>query len=86
MKNKKTGNLAIQYGEKAIKVNSKNSFAYSTLAETYALMGDDENFYKNAELALKYGYPVWEQVDDIPYEKYAHQERFINLIKRYKKH
>ncbi len=83
MRSNKTENLAIQYAEKAIKANSKNSFAYSTLAETYALMGDDENFYKNAELALKYGFPVWEQLDEIPYEKYAVQERFIRLLKQY---
>jgi hypothetical protein len=47
-------------------------------------MGDDENFYKNAELALKYGFPVWEQLDDIPYEKYASQDRFVALLKRYR--
>ncbi|NJL12749.1 MAG: hypothetical protein HC913_06995 [Microscillaceae bacterium] len=83
--NQKKDSLAIQYAEKALKINSKNSFAYSTLAETYALMGDDENFYKNTELALKYGFPVWEQLDEIPYEKYANQERFLSLIRKYRR-
>lgn len=83
--NMKSFNLAIEYAKRALSVDSKNSFAYCTLAEAYASLFDDEGFYKNLELALQYGYPAWEQLDEIIYEKYAKQTRFQKMMAQYKK-
>jgi hypothetical protein len=77
-------NLAIEYAKRALLVDSKNSFAYCTLAEAYAAKQDDEGFYKNLELALHYGFPAWEQLDDLIYEKYAKQPRFQTILAKYK--
>ena len=76
-------NLAIEYARKALKINRKNAFAYSTLAETYGKMGRDEEFFENMELALKHGFPVWDQVDEIPYIRYADEDRFQKLLSLY---
>ena len=76
-------NLAIEYARKALKINRKNAFAYSTLAETYGKMGRDEEFFENIELALKHGFPVWDQVDEIPYIRYANEDRFQKLLSLY---
>ncbi|MDX2303814.1 MAG: hypothetical protein NW226_13495 [Microscillaceae bacterium] len=78
-----TNNLAIEYALKALKINKKNAFAYSTLADTYGRMGKEEEFFQNVEMALKYGFPVWDQIDEIPYIRYANHERFQNLLLRY---
>ena len=80
----KSFNLAIEYAKRALTVNSKNSFAYCTLAEAYASMFDDEGFYSNLELALQYGYPAWEQLDEVVYEKYEKQSRFQKMIAKYR--
>lgn len=77
--------LAIQYAEKALKINNKNGFAYNTLAETYGMMGDDRRFYQNVELALKCGFPVWEQVEEAPYNRYHVQDKFKKLVKKYRR-
>lgn len=78
-------NLAIQYAERALSVNKKNAVAYATLAETYGLLGHDEAFYRNVELALTHGLPIWEQMDEAPYELYSRQKRFQELIEKYKR-
>lgn len=80
----KKNNLAIEYAQKALKVNKKNGFAYCTLAEAYGLMGNEELFYQNVELAMQYGFPVWEQIDEPPYERYIKQERFRKLLQKYR--
>ncbi len=77
-------NLAIQYGERALKLNKTNARAYIILAEAYALRHQDEDFYSNLELALQYGFPVWEQIEEPAYEKYRVEDRFNSLIKKYK--
>ncbi len=77
-------NLAIQYGERALKLNQNNSRAYLVLAEAYAMQDEDEDFYKNLELAMQYGFPVWEQIDEPAYEKYRVQDRFTLLLQKYK--
>lgn len=77
-------NLAIQFGERALKLNQSNPRAYIVLAEAYALQNQDEDFYKNVELALQYGFPVWEQIDEPAYEKYRIEDRFNALLKRYR--
>lgn len=78
-------NLAIQYAERALSINRKNAVAYATLAETYGILGNDEAFYRNVELALKYGLPIWDQMDEAPYDLYCRQGRFQKLIEKYKK-
>jgi len=81
----KSFNLAIEYAKRALIVDNKNSFAYCTLAEAYASLLDDEGFYQNLELAMLHGYPAWEELDEIVYEKYAKQSRFQKVIAKYKK-
>lgn len=80
MRNK---NLAIEYAKKALKANKKNALAYSTLAEAYGMMGNDLEFYRNTELALKYGFPIWDQLDDAPYIRYAQEDHFKSLLSKY---
>lgn len=78
-------NLAIEYAKRALMLDNKNSFAYCTLAEAYAAKQDDEGFYQNIELALQYGFPVWEQLDEVVYDKYVKQPRFQTMMVKYKK-
>ncbi len=81
----KKHNLAIAYAEKALAMNQKNGLAYSTLAETYGMLGNDEQFYKNAEAALQCGFPLWEHLEDLPYQMYTSQSRFKQLLSNYRK-
>ncbi len=80
----KSRNLAIGYARRALKVNQNNGFAYCTMAEAYAMMGQDEEFYQHAESALKLEFPVWEYLDEFLFERYIQQERFRNLIRKYR--
>lgn len=77
--------LALEDLKKAIEVNDKNGYIYSTLAEICALQNDDVGFYKNAELCLKNNCPLWEfaEVDPI-YDKYKNTQKFKKLIDIYK--
>lgn len=78
-------NLAIEYAQRALKINNKNGLAYITLAETYAIAGDEEGFYKNAELAMKCGFPFWEQLDEPAYERYTNQKRLKTIVQKYRR-
>ncbi|PYG87582.1 tetratricopeptide repeat protein [Ruminiclostridium sufflavum DSM 19573] len=77
--------LALDDVNKAIGLNSKNGYAYSTLSEIYASEENEAGFYENVELALKNDCPVWELSEADPvYDKYKNTQRFKELIDKYK--
>jgi tetratricopeptide (TPR) repeat protein len=76
-------NLAIEYAKRAIKINQENGFAYATLAEAYAVLTKDEEFYDNFEEALRLGFPFWETLDEPCFEKYKSEERLQFLLGKY---
>lgn len=77
---------AKEFVSKAILENESYGYSYSTLAEIYAEEGNDEEFYKNLELALINKCPVWKCISvDKVYAKYLDDEKFIELINKYKK-
>ena len=78
-------NLAIEFAHRALKANNQNAFAYYTLAEAYATKQDEEGFFNNLELALKYGSPSWEQLDEVVLDRYSKTTRFKDLVKKYQK-
>lgn len=76
-------NLAIEYAKRALKINQENGFAYVTLAEAYAIMTKDEEFYDNLEQALRLGFPFWETLDEPCFERYKAEERLQFLLGKY---
>lgn len=68
----------------AIQVDPLNPIPYTTLAETYAYMGDHENFYEALEMAVDRGYNFGPIKEDEPYGRYQHEERFLRLLEKNK--
>ncbi len=66
----------------AIEVDPSNAIPYTTLAETYAYMGDHEKFYEALEMAVNRGYDFEEIKGDEPYNRYQNEERFLRLIRK----
>ena len=77
--------LAEKYIKMSLKEDPENANSYGTLALIYADLNDTENFYKNLEIALKKGCPVWFYLDDVSFNKFRSDERFTKLIELYKK-
>lgn len=75
---------ALAYAYKAISHGPRNPFPYSTLAEINAVKGNDEEFYKNLEIALIFGLPFDEisSVEEI-YTRYISEPRFVEMVKKY---
>lgn len=72
---------AIQDAMRALEVDGEYSIAYATLAEIYARMDDEEQFYKYLELALKFYYDdIVEVMLEPAFEKYNNDSRFLDLI------
>lgn len=77
---------AIVLGKESAAVFPNNGWPYTTIAETYSLMGGKDNeFYHYLEEAFKRGVPSSALMDDAPYQKYLHQKRFIDLVKKYER-
>lgn len=76
--------LAIQKSEELIARNAEFGYPYSIIAQCYAKKGNEELFYKNLEIALKYKVPVWTWLKTDPWSLYVGQERFDTLIKKYR--
>lgn len=77
--------FALEDVNKSIEKNSKNGYAYSTLAEICALEGDEDGFFENVKLALENNCPLWEIAEAEPiYDKYKNTQKFKELIYRYK--
>jgi tetratricopeptide (TPR) repeat protein len=58
---------------------------HGTLAEIYAQQGNAKKFYTTLKKAFELGYPVWEELDDEAYTPYKNEQRFIELLAKYKK-
>jgi len=84
--NRKMNKLKVAYKDvyKAIELNDDQAIYFATLAEICSADGKIEEFYFNLNLALsKELDPIYlDQTKDI-YEKYIHEERFINLLNKY---
>jgi len=77
---------AIADVEMALELEPGLPVAYATLAEIYAEMEDETQFYKYLELALEHYYE--DTVDarsEIAFQSYAHEERFLSLLDKYSK-
>ena len=71
--------------KESIAVDPNNGLPYTTLAETYSLVGKDEAFYKAIEDALKRGMAAKVFLDDMPYKRFLNKKRFKALVKKYEK-
>jgi tetratricopeptide (TPR) repeat protein len=76
--------IAIQKANEIIARNEEFGYPYSILAQCYAKKGNEELFYKNTEIALKYKVPVWTWLKSDPWNLYVGQERFDKLIAKYR--
>ncbi len=76
--------LAIQKSQELITRNPEFGYPYSIIAQCYAKKSNEEFFYKNLEIALKYKVPVWTWLNTDPWNGYVGQERFDNLIAKYR--
>ncbi|MCX6180423.1 MAG: tetratricopeptide repeat protein [Bacteroidetes bacterium] len=78
---------ALEIVEKGILVDNTDKDIYTTKAEAYSLLNDDDNFYKNMELALKKGLSNYEYIVEDEYhlyKKYKTQKRFQDMLAKYK--
>lgn len=69
--------------KESIAVDRNSGLPYTTLAETYSLMGKDEAFYETIEKAFKRGIPLKVLEDDAPYQRFLNKKRFKDLVKKY---
>jgi tetratricopeptide (TPR) repeat protein len=76
--------MAIIKSNELIAKNEEFGYPYSILAQCYAKKKNEELFYKNLEIALKYKVPVWTWLKTDPWDKYVGQERFDKLIQKYR--
>lgn len=64
----------------AIEVEPSHPIPYTTLAETYAYMGEHEKFYEALEMAVDRGYDFDAIKEEEPYSRYQSEERFRSII------
>lgn len=70
----------------AIDVNPKNPVPFTTLAEVYAMNGDENKFYEILEKAFVLGFnPANLTPDDLPYSRFVGKKRYEDLLKKYRK-
>ncbi len=77
--------LALQKAKVAISRFPDFAPLYGTLAEVYSLQGKSKAFFTTILKALKLGYPAWDYLDDPAYTPYKNEQRFIDLLAKYKK-
>lgn len=82
---KKNYDLAFKNVYKSIELNPQYGYAYSTLAEIYADNENENEFYRNTELALIFKADVEDFLSDDSYKPYLKQERFKKLLEKYDK-
>lgn len=80
---------AFEYIYKCMELNPKNYYASGTLAEIYAELGNENEFYKNLQLSFIFGMNSenFERIikeEERVYKKYFKEERFLNLLKTYR--
>ena len=71
---------ALYYVQEAIAIDTNTSYPYTTLAETYGLMGEDELFYQALQKAIEKGFNLHKLMNQEPYRRYQAQKRFQNLL------
>jgi tetratricopeptide (TPR) repeat protein len=70
----------------SIDVNPSNGIPLTTLAEIYAINGDDNSFYTILEKALVMGVnPAYLTPTDLPYSRFVGKKRYEDLLKKYRK-
>ncbi|CAN0462061.1 unnamed protein product, partial [Ectocarpus fasciculatus] len=72
---------AIDYAKKALEFNPQFFWANATLAEIHSDMGDNEEFYKYLELAVRDGFKVSDIEESIK-EKFKSDPKFNEYLKR----
>ncbi|WP_281635664.1 KGGVGR-motif variant AAA ATPase [Flavobacterium marginilacus] len=79
---------AFEYVYKCLELSPKNFYASCTLAEIYAELGNENEFYKNLQLSFIFGMnsETFDRIvnEDELYKKYFKEERFLNLLKTYR--
>jgi len=78
---------ALEFIYKALELAPKESIFNATLAEIYAGLGNDFEFYKNFELALAFGMPKKNlkkifEVEEV-YRPFFKEQKFLNILKKY---
>jgi len=79
---------AFKYVYKCLELKPNEPVGTLTLAEIYAELNNDDEFYKNLQLAFTFGISSSDfqeiiEEEDI-YSKYFEKERFLNLLKSYR--
>jgi Tfp pilus assembly protein PilF len=70
----------------SIDVSPSNAVPLTTLAEIYAMNGDDNGFYTTLEKAFVMGFnPAYLTPSDLPYSRFAGKKRYEDLLKKYRK-
>jgi tetratricopeptide (TPR) repeat protein len=70
----------------AIDFNPKNPIIQTTLAEVYAMNGNENEFYIILEKALVLGFnPANLPSNDLPYSRFVGKKRYEDLLKKYQK-
>lgn len=77
--------LAQLDNEKSLLLDNKNSDNWGTKAEIFSDLGNDEGFYEYIEKAIDLGLNIQKEIEDEPklMNKYLHQSRFQELLKKY---
>lgn len=76
--------LALTTAQRAVEIIPTISYPYTTLAETYAFMGQTEAFYSTLETAIQKGFSVRNvPVEEEPYRRFVQSKRFKDLLQRY---
>lgn len=71
---------AMVHVQQAIDIAPDIGYPYSTLAETYAFMGNRSGFYSALEKAVERGFRVEPYIDQEPYVRYKNEDRFQKML------
>ena len=70
----------------AIDINPNNPIPQTTLAEIYAMNGDEDKFYAILEKAFVMGFnSAYLTPNELPYSRFAGKKRYEDLLKKYRK-
>lgn len=73
---------AMHYARYAIAVDTNVAYPYTTLAESYAFLGQKELFYRNVGKAVSKGFEYTpETVNQEPYIRFINDPRFLKASK-----
>ncbi len=73
---------AVYYARNSIAVDTNVAYPYTSLAESYAFMGQNEKFYLNVRKAVDKGFKyTFETVNEEPYLRFINDTRFQKAAK-----